>query len=384
MSKQVNWAVEMLNRYLLEKGVSAVGVRRLHYYIVSLPESERMIPSRSGVRVYENTLKDYKNLSRLLTKARINAKIPFSVIIDEKNESIIEMPARKSLSYSIDYYYDIGGYIPFERAEEIQDFKNLLSSIEFEVNVEKGRFSHQTHRIVVAIEKATSRDKLIELAKEYGADLLIFSGQFSITRVNDAVSRAKAENKPIVLLYISDLDCAGWFMPTAFFRRINEIYPNSNHKLVRVALTRDQARKLNLPSSFDPDTKGYKKSQILTFEKETGSKECIELDALDEYILLNLLEQELKRWAKLEDDDTEYNHKMNELESKINKISLNKIELLREKYSIFSEKYNKIVFKINSFLDSIKNEIEQILLEKYEIKREIEKELEKLAREAEE
>lgn len=366
---QREWAISMLKRYLEEKNANAVGIRRLHYFIVSLPESERMMPAKKGMRPYENTLQDYKTLSRLLGEARINGEIPFEWIIDEKNEPLIEMPARRDLTASINYNFEDSGYIPYiDAIEKMKDWDEFFDSIEFKASVSPPKFKHQTHRIVVAIEKATARDRLERLCRKYGADLLIFSGQFSLTRVHDAVSRAMAENKPVALLYISDLDCAGWFMPEAFFRRINEIYPHPDNTVVRVALTREQAEKFNLPPAFDPDDKKYPERQKQRFIKESGGRECIELDALDEDILMDLLEEELKKWAKLDEDKKEYEEKKKEYEKKAEELK-SKLDLtdIKDEYEQVAKEFNEIVEEIERLFAQIKERAEKIESKKHEV-----------------
>lgn len=73
---QLDWAIDMITQYL--KDHEPAGVRRFHYWIVSKPEEERMIPAKVGVRLYENTRQEYQRLDQLLTKARIKGLIPFS------------------------------------------------------------------------------------------------------------------------------------------------------------------------------------------------------------------------------------------------------------------------------------------------------------------
>lgn len=368
IQNQEDFAIYMLNKYLREKGAGCVGIRRLHYSIVSLRESERQIPSRgSSTRAYENTLNEYKNLSRLLTDARVANRVDFETIIDEKNDKILSMPPREELSYSLNHNIDDieNGYIPYLHSDYMLDFNEFLNKINVEYYLSGPEFQHQTHRIAVVIEKATSRYELERLCNKYGADLLIFSGQFSVTRVNDLIERAAAESKPIALLYISDLDCAGWFMPSAFFRRINEIYPHEEHELIRVALTRDQAVHYHLPDAFDPDEKGYSKAQKERFYRETGGRSCIELDALDEDILLQLLEDELKHWGKIDEDKDEHDN----ADTIINDIIDEYTEDLdlgeyKERYEQVQNKYNELVDKINDFFADIESEASDIETER--------------------
>ncbi|VUT26922.1 MAG: hypothetical protein MASP_01771 [Candidatus Methanolliviera sp. GoM_asphalt] len=53
--KQLDFAVQMITQYRTEKNADEVGIKRLHYWIISLPEED------------ENLNKEYKRLSHLLT-----------------------------------------------------------------------------------------------------------------------------------------------------------------------------------------------------------------------------------------------------------------------------------------------------------------------------
>ena len=85
MARQIDFAVHHLNRYLSEKGAEAVGVRRLHYNIVSQPEADRMIPTKGGgVRLYENTLADYNRLVELIGRVFSDLCVSCGVVaVDE-------------------------------------------------------------------------------------------------------------------------------------------------------------------------------------------------------------------------------------------------------------------------------------------------------------
>ncbi|MCX6696137.1 MAG: hypothetical protein NTV84_00950, partial [Methanoregula sp.] len=306
--RHIDFAVRMLNRYLNEKSKDSVGVRRLHYYIVSLPERDRVMAGKKKgtVRLYQNTPQEYQNLSSLLVDARMKGLVQPDQVIDEKNVPLFEMPDREESDTTWEITTPQIRQLPDLLTEPFPDFPTWLNQFRFEPIVSVPRFVNQTHRIVVGIEKATSKDQLQDLCENYGADLLIFSGQPSVTRIYDVATRAEDEDKPIHLLYISDLDCGGWDMPTAFFKRVAEIYPHPDHTMTRIALTRPQAQKHDLPSAFDPDDKGYSQTQKDRFIQESGGRECIELDALDEDVLLDLLKAELEKVSGLSEDEEDY------------------------------------------------------------------------------
>jgi hypothetical protein len=346
-----------LNRYLREKGAEAVGVRRLHYNIVSQPEDGRMIPTKGGgVRLYENTLADYNRLVELIANARVRDLIPFSSIVDEKNDGARFMPARSDFGGWIEPVLPDAGALPdLQTVDEMPAWREFVDGIEFRPFVETvPTFAHQPRRIVVAIEKATSRDRLEALCQRHGADLLVFSGQFSLTRVHDVVNRANAEDKPVCLLYISDLDCGGWSMAPAFMRRIGQVYPRPDHLLERVALTRDQVGRYDLPSAFDPSSKGYTQTQIDRFVDESGGRSCVELDALDEPALLDLLDAALSRHSYLADDRAAEREARRQLRDEASDIA-GAVDLshFQNEYEAVAAEHDRIAREVRAFADGI-------------------------------
>ena len=357
MARQIDFAVHHLNRYLREKGADAVGVRRLHYNIVSQPEADRMMPAKGGgVRPYENTLADYNRLVTLIADARVRELIPFSSIIDEKNGAPCFMPARSDFNGWIEPTLPDAGALPdLQTVDGMPAWREFVEGIEFSPYVETvPTFAHQPRRIVVAIEKATSRERLEAICQHHGADLLVFSGQFSLTRVHDVVDLAKAEDKPVCLLYISDLDCGGWSMAPAFMRRIYQVYPRPDHLLERVALTRDQVDRYELPPAFDPSAKGYTQTQIDRFVDESGGRACVELDALDELVMLDLLGRALARHSYRELDRAAEREARRRLRDEAGELYRTvDLSRFRDEYEAVAAEYNRIAREVRAFADGI-------------------------------
>lgn len=351
-NKRLNWIVSMFNRYLAETGKENVWTRKLHYFIVSLPADQRKIPRWSGERVYENTPSDYKTLCDLLAEARIAGLIDPDKIIDQKNEPLLESPEERQADFNFICNVTNPGYLSeYCISEEMPGFEVFFDKIETEAEYTNCQFAHQDYRIAVVTEKSSLKEVLTPLCKKYGADLIIFSGNLSVTRVYDLALRAKAENKPVLILYICDLDCAGWTMPGAFYDRLNAIYPNPKNRPIRVALDRQQAIKYHLPASFEADDKKYKKAVKERFIRESGGSECIELDALPEDILVELLEEHLKTYSRV-DLDEEKNKKMREIvDSEINSINL----LIKSELREFEKEYNDLQKDFNELVKKIKN-----------------------------
>jgi hypothetical protein len=356
--QQIDAFVRFHQRYLAEKNATAVGNRRLHYFIVSLPEAERMIPGRGtgASRLYSNSRADYNTLCRMIKNARIRGLIPFSSVIDEKNDPAIYMPARSNFSGWIEPVLpDIGSLPDLQTVYEMPEWPEFVEAIEFRPFVEKApRFAYQPRRMVIAIEKATSRERLEALARRYGADLLIFSGQSSLTRINDVCERARAEDKALAVLYVSDLDVAGWNMSTAFMTNVNAIYPRGDHVCESVALTRDQAVRYELPTSFDPESKGYSEAEKARFIAESGGRSCIELDALDESVLLDLLDKALSRHSYLAEDRAAEREARRRLQDDADELT-GTVDLsrFRTEYEEMQAEHSQLADEVRTFRDDI-------------------------------
>jgi hypothetical protein len=359
---QLDFAVRMLKRYLAEKNVRTVGVRRLHYFIVSLPENERIMPGRSGSRPYQNTKTQYQGLSDLLVDARRKLRVESGQIIDEKNIALIPMPDRESAETTWEISTFSAPPLPDLYSDVMHEWSTWLRNFKYTPYVSHPVFNNQKYRVVVCIEKATSKSALKEICYQYGADLLIFSGQFSVTRVYDICHRAEDEDKPILLLYISDLDVGGWSMAPAFLSRIREIYAHDDHLMIRIALTRDQVVKYRLPPAFDPSDKGYSDTQIANFIRESGGRDCVELDAVDEHILLELLETELRKHTGEKEDNLEYNYAVEYAEGERNTIDLEDvgIEEFQQEYDAVKTEHNLIVTEITALAEKYRNKISDL------------------------
>ena len=168
---QIDFAIKMMDLYLSEKGVASVGVRRLHYFIVSKPEAERMIPGRGGKpRPYQNTKSQFQRLSELLVQARIKKRADPNKIVDEKNTPLFPMPDRKGSETTWEVTAPRVDSLPDLDVDTLPDWDEWISDISIYPYVSKPVFNNQEYRIVVTIEKATSKAKLKEILSPAVAD----------------------------------------------------------------------------------------------------------------------------------------------------------------------------------------------------------------------
>lgn len=111
----------------------------------------------------------------------------------------------------------------------------------------------QPYRIILIGEKSSLAEVLEPIAREVAGELLLPTGEPSITMIAEMAARAAADPRPAVVLYFSDFDPAGHQMPISVARKLQALrtlrHPELKIEVHRVALTIDQVRRLGLPST---------------------------------------------------------------------------------------------------------------------------------------
>lgn len=388
---QVEWVSEMFKKAFPIKSFEVefpdgiirrvIWLRGLHYFIVVLPEDQRQIPTTKGTRLYLNTEGEYKNLSAIWVKAQLKGLIDSNLIWDNRNEFMVERRSRSKIDiYDLDYKIRGGYYFSFDIGM-LKPFKEFTESIEIKPSFTENRFSSQFYEIIVVTEKLTVKYVIKDTCRKYGANCLTLKGQSSFTRIRDICKKAKREKRPILLLGIYDLDCAGWDMPIAFMKRVNQVYPHPHHKFIRIALNRDQAEEYDLPASFEPDDKGYSEKEKERFYRESGGRTCIELDAMDNEVIKESLKKELEIYSGLKLDEIQERRFKKREEKRIGFILKNfdfepysqKYEKIRKRYAEFYENMVQIQDYLKAKYSFISNKIWNV---KQKIKNNLKKQLE--------
>lgn len=385
---QVEWVSEMFKKAFEKKAFYAefpdgvmrkvIWLRGLHYYITVLPTEQRQIPTVRGTRLYENTKQEYKNLSEIWVKAQLRGLIDSDLIWDNRNEFMIESLSRRKIELlDLEYKTRSGAYFSFyiDMLKEFEDFK---SSVDVVPLFSENRFASQFYEMIAVTEKLTVKAIITDICMRHGANCLVVKGQSSYTRVRDICKKAKRYKRPILLLGIYDLDCAGWDMPTSFMKRVNQIYPHPHHKFIRIALNRDQAEKYDLPASFEPDDKGYPEAQKERFYRESGGTSCIELDAMDNFEIRESLRKELELHSGLYLDEIRERRFKKREKKRIGHILPNfDFDPYRQKYEKAYKRYAKFYGNMKQKQDYLRTKYNFITDKVWEVKREIEKNLKK-------
>jgi hypothetical protein len=239
-------------------GERKIHLRGLHYMMIGRP--------KPGGAPYRNTDADWLWLQGDAAKAaRWLGYIPFDQIVDQRNA---EPEVREYSRPEPWAYLTVGIDVDLPDAADImpglavEDFRGV-----------------QPYRITMAGEKSSLADVLGPVARDYGADLYLPTGEMSDPLVYRIARTAAADERPLVVLYFADCDPAGWQMPISAGRKLQAFREllggRFEFEVHRVALTPDQVREYGLPSTPLKDT-----------EKRAGSwqremhVEQTEIDAL--------------------------------------------------------------------------------------------------------
>jgi hypothetical protein len=388
------WVRDRFQEYISQEGREDAYLRGLHYFIVSTYAEDnpiRWLPCRaptknaiklakkanipieelykqhedgSWTRLYRNTLNEYKNLSDYVVIVRMKGLIPWSLLQDHKNDEITQgCWDRKEAVLNSVYGTNAGEFdFTFDKMDDWEEYKSSIY-----LSISRPHFNHQDKRLIVIVEKSKNKGEIERLCRKNGADFIQFGGQHSVTRLQQLTKLAKAENKAMRIFHLTDLDIAGWNMPKAILKRIQEIYPNPEHESIRVCLTRKQANAWNLPESFDPiKDKAYKDGSLKKFEKETGSISCIELDGVPRKLLIATIIDALAKYSGIDEDNKEYKETEEKYNNRYTEI---KEEFFEDLDSIDSSiDYQAKVDRFNEIIDEIKDTIESYFDEMEELK----------------
>lgn len=153
------------------------------------------------------------------------------------------------------------------------------------------------------------------------------------------------------------------------------MYPHPDHKISRVALTREQANGRGLKRSLKAEAKNISDKEKKRFKRETGSNVCNELDGLSIRDIVKLLEDHLKEITGVDLDEkktAEFTEKVNiSIEDAIESI---KTEDYKEQYEKIKTKQFKTYEKVKKFEEELEYEINNIDKDIDELKDKIQRE----------
>jgi hypothetical protein len=218
-------------------GTRPIHLRGLHYMLIGYLKPD------GGP--YTNTEDDWLWLSESCGKAaRFLGYIPFDQIVDQRNTP----PTVRIFNRPVPYpYVSLGVSVDIPDAEDIEPYVGAL-----------GFDAVQPYKLVMAGEKSSLEEVLGPIAESHEADLYLPTGEMSDTLIYHMAKIGAEDGRPIVLLYFSDCDPAGWQMPISVARKLQafkvSLFPELVFEVHRVGLTPDEAREYGLPSTPLKDT----------------------------------------------------------------------------------------------------------------------------------
>jgi hypothetical protein len=215
-------------------GDRKIHLRGLHYAVINRP-----MPDGT---VYVNDAAHWEWLQSDAAKAaRWLGYIPFDRIADQRNAE----PVVREFEYPEPY-----AYLSTEISVEIpDDIEPTLYTSDFR--------GVQPYKLVMIGEKSSLDPVLSPVAAQFEADLYLPTGEMSDTLIYRIARTALRDGRPMVVLYFSDCDPAGWQMPISVARKLQafgELLGALEFEVHRVALTPDQVREHGLPSAPLKDT----------------------------------------------------------------------------------------------------------------------------------
>jgi hypothetical protein len=213
-------------------GDRRIHLRGLHYMVLG-----RTKPDGTP---YTNTDDTWEWLQGDAAKAaRWLGYIPFEQIADQRNaEPTVRLFER----------IEPEAYVTVDFTVYIPDADALLPRVGVD-----GFDGIQPYRIILMGEKSSLDEVLSPIAAQYGADLYLPTGEPSDTMLFRMARDAEQDGRPMVVLYFSDCDPAGWQMPISVSRKLQAFkvfaFPELQFEVHRVALMPDQVREYGLPSS---------------------------------------------------------------------------------------------------------------------------------------
>ena len=208
-----------------------------------------------------NTVTAYKTLSRLLVKARERGEV---------DDTRIEDRSRQVLGVGDWGREDFDSFLN-SQIEHLKDSWQYWT---------RKLWKNQPRNVLVAVEKDALSRLFIDVADKFHIHVFPTKGYGSYTYVKNMATRMNSNSeKPTIVLYFGDYDPSGRDIQRDLKERLGT-YGGENFQVVRIALTKDQIARFNLPHrpedattleklGRDPRTKTY------------GMEYAAELDALE-------------------------------------------------------------------------------------------------------
>jgi hypothetical protein len=255
------WFAEQMERLrLLHRRLHLRGV---HYALLgstAMPTGEP----------YQNTGECWEWLQNEAAKAaRWLGYVPFHAITDARNAAPVIRPIESRSELPPQPWISVGLDVTVPDALDLEPWVYVDP---FEVR--------QPYRLAFYGEKTSLEPILEPAALHFQADLFLPTGEISDTQMHLMASAAAEDGRSLIVFVIADFDPAGNQMAVSIGRKLQALrdllFPELEFRLYPIALTADQVREFDLPST--PLKATEKRAD--RWRAEHGGLEQTEIDAL--------------------------------------------------------------------------------------------------------
>ncbi len=236
---------------------SRVTLRQLYYRLVA-------------AHVVENSLRSYKRLVAMLTKARKDHSLDPALFRDLTRES------KRPYGYS--------------------DLPSFLRAVKN--SYQRDRWQDQDHYVEIWVEKEALATVFLPICSRWQVRLVVCRGYASVSALYEAAGRfhdANEDGKHVQLIYFGDYDPSGVDIPRSVGDELHEWisrYGDYEPPLPdRVALLPEQIEEYDLPPVPPKDTD----SRTASFRAVHG-EDTVELDALPPNVLEEIIETNIRQY----------------------------------------------------------------------------------------
>jgi DNA-directed RNA polymerase specialized sigma24 family protein len=338
--EKAEWFAELWNRFGFGRGVH---IRRIHYQLVS--QARGAVRTWAG-KSYENTAECYAGLGDGSRDARHLDLVPIDAFVDRRNPAAIEylvQPESASVETAID------------------DILGMPEPPRLTLRPPSGQ---QPYHVELWAEKSTMNDILIPLAQEYGLNLVTGLGELSVTACRNAIVRARAGERPVRILYISDFDPSGLAMPISVARKIEYGLRRYSHgddpifgldvQVRPILLTHEQCVHYSLPRT--PLKEGEGRAAEWEARYGEGATELDALEARHPGVFRRIIVEEVTRYYDTGLDDR-IQEAADEFQADLDDINTQVVERHRDELDALTVQYDELRDKIQKLHDTIEEEL---------------------------
>lgn len=399
--KKAQWLLDEIKKSSLADS-ERLYLRRIHYNFVS---ANPPVIKLNG-EPYENTDKDWKHLGEVAQIARYLEYLDYENFIDGRRPvlNIIEQgefitpneitPELKKpfaffdtefdLSYNsdelntlIEKLSEINGYSEEIELKELVESKADLPEIYLSSATPKlsdanlfnnGKYEDYSHfYLEIWVEKNTLDDVLTEVSKNFKVNVIVGTGEFSITQISLLLNRVKekAKGRPIRIFVLSDFDPAGQSIPLTIARKIeyfnHRFGYNLDIKLTNLALTHEQVVKYNLPHTPIKDSVKQKEK----FETDFRVKGATEIDALvaindGKELFTNIILETIEPYRKYDEQVRKHYSVIDTYSNRSQIVNKLNREILQPLLNEYESRYEDITTQITELESNYQNEADSL------------------------